>query len=74
MPYWVCHVKGGKVHSALLQVVRFMLFVAVLNVSIHTLQDLAGGTEQMHRIVMLYVLCQSVFCDYIMKCHNLAVF
>ena len=59
-------------HSALHEVVSFMLFVTVLKVSIHTLQDLAAGTEQMHRIV-LYVLCQSAVCDYIMKCLNLTV-
>jgi hypothetical protein len=60
-------------HSALLEVVSFVLFVTVLKVSFHTLDDLAAGKEQMHRIVMLYVLCQFVFCDYIMKCLNLTV-
>ena len=60
-------------HSALHEVVSFMLFVTVLKISIHTLQDLTAATEQMHRIVMLYVLCQSAVCDYIMKCLNLTV-
>jgi uncharacterized membrane protein (DUF106 family) len=60
-------------HSVLLEVVSCMVFVTVLQVNIRTLQDLAAGTEQMHGIVMLYVLCQSVVCDYITKCLNLIV-
>jgi hypothetical protein len=61
-------------HSDLLEVVSFMPFVTVLKINIHTLQDLAARTEQMHRIIMLYVLCQSVVCDYIVKCLDCYLF